>query len=103
MLTRRSAAHENNMIRNLSSGNSAFVNQVSKLKGMFGGHGGGNPMTGAGSHTAQAYIYNQLHRQATMLSYLDIIQYLTVFCACMIPLIFFIPRPPKHASPSAGH
>jgi DHA2 family multidrug resistance protein len=28
---------------------------------------------------------------------------MSIFCACMIPLLFFIPRPPKYASPSAGH
>ncbi len=103
MLTRRTAAHETNMVRNLTSGNHAFMDQVAKLKGMFGGHTGGNPLTGAGSHSAQAYIYNQLHRQANMLAYLDIIQYLAVFCALMLPLLFFIPKPPKNASPSAGH
>jgi DHA2 family multidrug resistance protein len=105
MLTRRTAAHENNMIRNLTTGNAAFVNRLKALKPMFGGGhgGGGNPMTGAGSHQAQAYIYNMLHRQAGMLAYLDIILILTIFCACMLPLLFFIPRPPKHASPSAGH
>jgi DHA2 family multidrug resistance protein len=103
MLTRRTAAHENNMVRNLTTGNLAFMNQVAKLKGMFGGHRSGNPMIGTGSHSAQAYIYNQLHRQAAMLGYLDVIQYMSIFCACMIPLLFFIPRPPKHASPSAGH
>jgi DHA2 family multidrug resistance protein len=103
MLTRRTAAHENNMIRNLTTGNQAFVEQVKRLKGMFGGHGGGNPMLGDASHTAQAYIYNQLHRQAGMLAYLDIIQYLTIFCACMLPLLFFIPKPPAHLDPGAGH
>ena len=104
MLTRRTAAHENNMVRALNSGNQAFVNQVAKLKPLFGGsHGGGNPLTGAGSHTAMAYIYNQLHRQAGMLAYLDVIQYLSVFCACMLPLLFFIPKPPAHLDPSAGH
>jgi MFS transporter, DHA2 family, multidrug resistance protein len=103
VLTRRTAAHENNMVRNLTSGNPAFIQQVEKLKGMFGGHGGGNPLVGSASHTAQAYLYNQLQRQAAMLGYLDVIQYLTIFCACMLPLLFFIPRPPKHASASAGH
>ena len=53
-------------------------------------------MTGTGSHAAQAYLYNELHRQAAMLAYLDVIQYMSIFCACMIPLLFFIPRPPKH-------
>ena len=105
MLIRRTAAHETNMVRYLTSGNQAFVNQVSKLKGYFGGShgGGGNPLSGTGSHAAQAYIYNQLHRQAGMLAYLDIIQYLAIFCAFMLPLLFFIPKPPKNASPSAGH
>jgi MFS transporter, DHA2 family, multidrug resistance protein len=103
VLTRRTATHENNMIRNLTTGNPGFVNQVSKLKGMFGGHSSGNPMVGKGSHAAQAYIYNQLHRQAAMLGYLDVIQYMSIFCACMIPLLFLIPRPPKHVDPSAGH
>jgi MFS transporter, DHA2 family, multidrug resistance protein len=103
MLTRRTASHESNMVRNLTSGNPAFMSQVAKLKGMFGGHSSGNPMVGKGSHTAQAYLYNQLHRQAGMLAYLDIIQYLAVFCACMLPLLFFIPRSPKHVDPSAGH
>jgi MFS transporter, DHA2 family, multidrug resistance protein len=103
MLTRRTAAHESNMTRNLTSGSQAFMNQVAQLKEKFGGHSSGNPLSGTGSHSAQAYIYNQLHRQAAMLSYLDIIQYMAIFCACMLPLLFFIPRPPKHASPSAGH
>jgi len=103
MLIRRTATHETNMVRNLTSGNQAFMNQVAKLKGIFGGHSSGNPMIGNGSHTAQAYIYNELHRQAGMLGYLDIIQYMAIFCACMLPLLFFIPRPLKHASSSAGH
>ncbi|WP_313900637.1 DHA2 family efflux MFS transporter permease subunit [Edaphobacter flagellatus] len=103
MLTRRTAAHETNMIRNLTPGNPAFVNQVKQLKEAFGGHGGGNPMLGDAAHTAQAWIYNQMHRQAGMLAYLDIIQYMCIFCACMLPLLFFIPKPPKNASPSAGH
>ena len=96
MLVRRSAVHENNMVRNLTTANPAFNNQVNALKGLFG-HGL------QATHTAEAYIYFQLHRQAAMLAYLDIIQYLTVFCACMLPLIFLIPRPPKHIDPSAGH
>ena len=103
MLTRLTASHENNMIRNLTPGNPAFVDQVKRLKGMFGGHGGGNPMLGDAAHTAQAYIYNQMHRQAGMLAYLDIIQYLAIFCGCMLPLLFFIPKPPEHLDPGAGH
>ena len=103
MLTRRSAAHETNMVRNLTSGNLNFSNQVATLKTYFGGTMGGNPLAGKGSHVAQAWIYNQMHRQAGMLAYLDIIQYLAIFCACMLPILFLLPKPPAHLDPGAGH
>ena len=96
MLTRRTAAHESNMVRNLTPGNPAFNQRVESMKHLFGK---GN----AGVHGAQGFIYNMLHRQAAALAYVDIIQYMTIFCACMIPLLIFIPRPPKHTSTSAGH
>ena len=96
MLTRRTAAHESNMVRNLTPGNPAFNQRVDSMKHLFGK---GN----AGVHGAQGFIYNMLHRQAAALAYVDIIQYMTIFCACMIPLLIFIPRPPKHTSASAGH
>ncbi len=90
MLSRGQQRHEAYMIRNLTPTSQAFQNQVSRLKGMFGGSSTGNPLTGPGSHTAQAYIYNQLHRQSAMLAYMDIIAIFGVFCLCMIPLVLFI-------------
>jgi DHA2 family multidrug resistance protein len=110
MLTRRTLAHENSMVRNLTPGNPGYVDQVKQMAGVFKPGNGtgvkGGPYNGASFgaiHQAQAYIYNELHRQAATLAYVDIIRYLTIFCAAMIPLLFFIPRPPKNASPSAGH
>ena len=90
MLSRGQQRHEAYMIRNLTPSSQAFQNQVSRLKGMFGGNSTGNPLTGPGSHTAQAYIYGQLHRQSAMLAYMDIIAIFGVFCLCMIPLVLFI-------------
>jgi DHA2 family multidrug resistance protein len=107
MLIRRTATHENNMVRNLTSGNGGFDSQVKALAHSFkagngAGPAGGGPSAGA-MHQAQAFIYNQLHRQAATLAYVDIIRYLMVFCACMIPVLFFIPKPPKNVGPAAGH
>ncbi len=105
MLTRRTAAHESMMTRNLTPGNPAFMDRVRSLAHSFmGGNGagpkGGGPSAGA-MHAAQGYIYNLMHRQAATLAYIDIIQYMTIFCACMVPLLVFIPRPPKNVQ--AGH
>ncbi|HTV07671.1 MAG TPA: DHA2 family efflux MFS transporter permease subunit [Candidatus Aquilonibacter sp.] len=108
MLIRRTAAHETSMVRYMNEGSVAFTRQVTALAGMFkrgNGHGvSGGPFGGASAgaiHQAEAFLYQQMHRQAAMLAYVDIIRYLTVFAACMIPLLFFIPKPPKGMH--AGH
>jgi DHA2 family multidrug resistance protein len=110
MLTRRTAAHENSMVRNLTPGSPGYESQLRSMAGMFKAGNGrgvsGGPYAGASHgaiHQAQAFIYNQLHRQAATLAYVDIIRYLTIFCACMIPLLFFIPKPSKDAAAHAGH
>jgi DHA2 family multidrug resistance protein len=107
-LTRRSAAHESSMVRNLGPGSPGFDRNVTSLARAFKVGNGegvpGGPYGGASAgaiHQAQGFIYNQMHRQAGALAYVDIIRYLTIFCACMIPLLFFIPKPPKHIE--AGH
>ncbi|QMV20330.1 DHA2 family efflux MFS transporter permease subunit [Granulicella sp. 5B5] len=107
MLTRRSLAHETSMVRSLGPQNPMYREQLDSLARAFKP---GNGVTAAGAgpsigamHQAQAFMYNQMLRQAGALAYVDIIRYLTIFCACMIPLLFFIPRPPKNASASAGH
>ncbi len=104
MLSRGSQRHEAYMIRNLLPGNRAFDQQVNRLKPLFhgGAHNMGSMLGGSqnlgGVQTAQAFIYNQLHRQSSMLAYLDIIAILGVFCACMIPLVILIGK----IKPAAG-
>jgi DHA2 family multidrug resistance protein len=108
MLTRRTAAHENTAIRGLVPGVPGFDRNVTSLAGKYkAGNGAGvhnGPFGGASwnaIHHAQGAIYNQLHAQAATLAYVDIIRDLTIFCACMLPLLFFIPKAPKNMS--AGH
>ena len=106
LLVRRSQAHESSMIRHLTPGNPAFTSQVNSIADSlkYANRAGitGDTFTGA-KHMAQAYIYNQLHAQAATLAYIDIIRYLTLFCAAMLPMLLLIPRPPKNAAASAGH
>ncbi|MDP9052348.1 MAG: DHA2 family efflux MFS transporter permease subunit [Acidobacteriota bacterium] len=108
MLTRRQQAHEAVMTRGLQPANEAFRNQVNRMKGMFPGGGNGaaggfGGRTSGNLHTAQAFIYGQMHRQSAMLAYMDIIAVFAVFCACMIPLVLAIGRikPPSGDAPAA--
>jgi MFS transporter, DHA2 family, multidrug resistance protein len=81
---------------------------VNRMKGMFSGGGSGSADGFGGKatgnlHTAQAFLYNQLHRQSAMLAYMDIIAVFAVFCACMIPLVLAMGRirPPGGDAPAA--
>jgi DHA2 family multidrug resistance protein len=107
MLMRRQQAHEAVMVRNLLPANEAYRNQVNQLKGFFSG-GGNGAASGFGGKTngniqaAQAFLYNQLHRQSAMLAYMDIIAVFGVFCVCMIPLVLSMGRlrPPGGDAPA---
>ena len=50
------------------------------------------------SYTAMANLYNQVQRQAMLLSYMDQFRMLGGIVVCMLPLIFLLKRPPaqKH-------
>jgi DHA2 family multidrug resistance protein len=95
------------MVGQLTTANPAFNSQVKALANNFKVGNGRGPAGGGASpgaiHAAQGYIYNQLHRQAATLAYVDIIRDLSVFCALMIPMLFFIPKPTKDAAAHAGH
>ena len=95
-LARASQRHEASMIRNFVPGNPGFDSSVNALKNSFygGTNATGNSLGGgrglSGVQAAQAYLYNNLHRQAAMLSYLDIIQFMALFTAAIIPVILLI-------------
>ena len=49
-------------------------------------------------------IYQGLQQQASILSYIDVLQTLAIFCACMVPLVLLMKRPPKTPRwPSTNH
>ena len=100
MLSRGSQRHQAYMIRNLTPSSEGFQRSVNSLKGAFGG-GGNSGM--AGVHSAQALIYNSLHRQAAMLAYMDIIAILGIFCTLMIPLVLLIGKIKPAADGPAMH
>jgi MFS transporter, DHA2 family, multidrug resistance protein len=44
---------------------------------------------------AMGQIYQSLQQQASILSYIDVLQTLAIFCACMVSLVLLMKRPPK--------
>ncbi|MBS1813431.1 MAG: DHA2 family efflux MFS transporter permease subunit [Acidobacteria bacterium] len=104
MLARRSQAHQTALVRHFTPGDPIFQERVNALATFLQGRNG----PGAGSMetakaAAQGNLYFQLHQQASMLAYLDIIAILVVFCLAMVPLVWIVGKPEKHAGEMMGH
>ncbi len=46
-------------------------------------------------HHALAQFYQSVQMQASVLSYIDVLQALSLICAVMIPLALLMKKPPK--------
>lgn len=104
MLARRSQAHQAMMTNHFTPNDPWFQERVNALAGFLQGRGG----PGSGSQlsaqaAAQGNLYFQMHQQAQMLAYLDIIALLVVFCACMVPLVWIVGKPAKMDASQMGH
>src|SRR5882757_7456137 len=96
MLARRSQAHQTVLARNLTNGDSFFQERIRSVASYLQGNSG----PGSGNHSdamaaAQGNIYNQVHNQASMLAYLDIISVLMIFCIAVVPLVWIVGKPAK--------
>ncbi|GAA3751713.1 DHA2 family efflux MFS transporter permease subunit [Terriglobus aquaticus] len=94
MLARRAQTHQTFLVSHATASTNAFNNRVSSIAGFLQGSSG----PGSGNHSdavaaAQANIYNMVHNQSQMLAYLDIIAVLAIFCLCVTPLVWIVPKP----------
>jgi len=104
MLARRSQAHQTVLARNLTTGDSYFQERIRSVASFLQGNSG----PGSGNHSdamaaAQGNIYNQVHNQASMLAYLDIISVLMIFCIAVVPLVWIVGKPAKPSGEMAAH
>jgi DHA2 family multidrug resistance protein len=102
MLARRIQWHQNNMVRNLTPSSPAFQAQIQALSRVFVTHSMA-PNMAQGGFMAQAFIYQQMYRQAAMLSYLDITSVLATGCFMMLPLVVAIGKIKKPTGDAPVH
>ena len=96
MLDRRAQFHQNRLVGNLRPGNPMFQTAMHRLTHIFTIHG----LDAAGAALqAQRMLYQQLQRQATMLSFVDNFRLMAFLCVCVIPLMFLVR---KDQAPQAG-
>jgi len=92
MLARHQQLHQQFLAQNVYASNPSFLRQATSLSRQL--------LLSTASQTdattkALFRLYQSLQQQASVLSYIDILQALSIFCACMIPMALLLKRPPK--------
>lgn len=90
MLDRRAQFHQDRLVAHLDPGNP-------RLQQMLQGTTAALKTRGSSSALQQAYALLQLnvHRQASMLSYIDNFRILAIVSLCLIPIVFLVKKPRK--------
>ncbi len=92
-LARRAQFHQDRLVMHMSEQNPNLAARAAAFQRYFQGKGGLAASPSQAQSLAFASIYNQLLRQASLLSYLDVIAVLSAGCALMIPLVFLMKKP----------
>jgi DHA2 family multidrug resistance protein len=91
VLARHQQVHQQYLVQHVFASGPAYQEQIRALGHRVSLHSGSSADTQ--SH-ALLQIYQSLQAQASILSYIDVLTMLSIFCACMIPLVFLMKKPP---------
>jgi DHA2 family multidrug resistance protein len=99
-LQRLAQSHQVYLSAHATAGDSQFTQRIDGLTQTF-------TSQGIPANEANARAYSLMSRtisgQASMLAYIDIISIMALVILCLVPLVFLMQRPPKHAKPVAAH
>ena len=93
VLARHQQIHQSYLAANVVSSSSAWMQRLQGVTAQLMLHASSRADAQA---RAMAQIYQQLQQQAAVLSYIDVLSSLSLFCACMIPAAFLLRKPPKN-------
>jgi DHA2 family multidrug resistance protein len=97
LLIRQTQVHLTYLSAHTVPGSPAFEAMMRNLSGAFLRNG--HVASGAFGATQQAYgeLWGMLQAQASNLAYIDVISWMAILVACLIPFCFIMRRPPKTA------
>ncbi|HEV2550160.1 MAG TPA: DHA2 family efflux MFS transporter permease subunit [Stellaceae bacterium] len=98
LLARRQQYHQNMLVEHVTPWSSAYDATMSALKSVFAAAGANS---GDATQQAQAFVYQMVQRQATMLSYIDTFWILALLFAAMLPCVLLMRRPRGGGAPPA--
>jgi DHA2 family multidrug resistance protein len=95
-LIRTQQVHQNAMSANIIAGSPAYQTYIARATATFIQEG---QSAASAAKMAMGYAYQQMGRQASMLSYQNAFGCLGVLVLCLVPLPFIMRRPPRRAGP----
>ena len=87
MLDRRAQFHQNVLSEYLQAGNQHYEAVLHRLTNLLAAHGEDSSHAAVGAH---ALVYQEMQRQATMLSFVDNFRIMGTICLCVLPLLFLM-------------
>jgi len=98
VLARHQQIHQQYLVQHVFSSSSAFQQQSGRLTSNLLSQFASRNDAYAGAFLR---LYQQMLAQASVLSYLDVLRSLSLFCACMVPLVLLMKKPPAGLQGSA--
>jgi MFS transporter, DHA2 family, multidrug resistance protein len=92
VLARHQQVHQVYLVQNVVGSSQEWMNSVHALTPalQYGTAALSDAQTGA-----YLRLYQSLQAQANVLSYIDVLGMLALFCACMVPMALLMQKPPK--------
>lgn len=103
LLTRRAAVHQNEIINSVPMSGQQFQNQIRSLQGFFSSQGSSpfGPTNAMGP--AQATLYQQLLRQASLWAFVDVFRWLSILCFCCVAIVWTFKKVKPGKGPAGAH
>jgi MFS transporter, DHA2 family, multidrug resistance protein len=98
LLARRQQYHQNMLVEHVTPWSNAYDATIAAMRSVFAAAGAN---AADATQQAQAFVYQMVQRQATVLSFIDTFWLLAVLFAALMPFVVLMRRPRGGAAPPA--
>ena len=103
LLTRRAAVHQNEIINQVPASGANFQNAIQQTQHALRGYFGPANTGGVGGGRAPAMLYEQLQRQASLWSFVDVFRWLSILCFFCVAAVWLLRKVKPGHAPAGAH
>jgi DHA2 family multidrug resistance protein len=103
LLTRRSDVHQNEILNEVPASGANFENSIRQMTDALNGYFGPSNRGGPHGGPAAASLYQQLQRQASLWSFVDVFRWLSLLCFFCVGVVWLLRRVKPGHAPAGAH